>query len=42
MARADQLAGLAGGGVVAQIEGLQAFSDSAAVIRAACSGEPSP
>jgi hypothetical protein len=31
-----------GPGVVAQIEGLQAFSDSAAVIRAACSGEPTP
>jgi hypothetical protein len=31
-----------GRGVVAQIEGLRAFSDSAAVIRAACSGEPTP
>jgi hypothetical protein len=29
-------------GVVAQIEGLQAFSDSAAVIRKACSGGPTP
>jgi hypothetical protein len=29
-------------GVATQIEGLQAFSDSAAVIRAACSGEPTP
>jgi hypothetical protein len=28
--------------VVAQIEGLQAFSDSAAVIRKACSGGPTP